>query len=1193
MAITSMRVSYLANRITVKILEGDVPESGQPLPFLITSMPTLIPIPPIPAPTPTPMILAGLTPTLPLDGFVSYAITADPTLSYMVSVPNPYGTTVGTSTGPSTPFLMKGEEYSLLPGPNGGNDLIFKNLDPVGPLLQTLTTLNEYNIANPGNTVETPGSADGKAYFVAKFNEAINQPSPMNFNVSQNGVSSQAQQVQALWQTGNVLSTTTTTNLPLSSVYLVTVNVPQGSAGTPAVTLVPAPPTITIVQEMAARPLVSEMDSGNSAGQQLIGMGPSESWLKVTLEGSAGQFLLGQNSPIPRLQYTFAPDDGWPGYTRDFSPDYAVRSVNNPSVIYLGFRSSQLGPSDNPDSIAFITSVPPITDRAGNIIGSSGSRQTPQYLDAAGEQVFSSVWEGDTTTITNASVYGYSNGANVLVDAFGGKTYLNGYDPLLPSFFTDGKPLGEDADGNPTYGVYGYRIGMDTIDLSGITGGPMIINAELGQAFVYSGVDSEEALVLDVSDYDRYILNDRASDSLDYGNAFYGTEDSEYVVVGSGGDNYLEAGNLQDPTDISADIKVKNFQFDTDGIVRETDIVDYSQLNTGITVHLGDDASEEVFVLYDDDTDSDIIIGFEGVVGSGGDDVISGSNVGNVLVGGAGKDVLMGYTDTNGAGDKLYEQAYLNNWYKGPDKNGDFQAAQFLVDSSDILYGGAGDDDIFGGAGRDMLIDLGKAEMLGSDKTGFSGDGVTTGLRDSKNKDIAENDVFWVRGDGAEKATINNFHLSKDGTGLAGRSNSANDAIMFSIDTTKLFGAMASMNTSIMTDEALYNSVYSRLTFEQIHNNVNDDIELVVNFKKDNYSEEIKVGSTIIADIGSMLNGGANRAEVVELKWLSKGDDPLYLFNPKIDMDLADFVETDEFGPSMNIAVALELLQAGTVRGTNDYGVMAAKLSDNDLDERVYNPGDKDDRILGTASDDSYEYIVQQFTPTPITPPGEPPPTIPAVITNQVGKDAIFDTGGDDVLMFESARIQDLVFSAVKVGRESKANSLKVVHNQKEALDDGDVKNEGEVVWQGHYKEGGRQAAEVLKIKGGEFEIAQAVYDYNAKGYAKGGPEITATSARDVIMVGQGAGDKFVFDFTPAPVSTGIEQTARIAGFGQNDKIDVSQFGDLADGGFTKNLAGQNSTVKLEFETGFVLNLSFQDSVSDADLNFALSSILT
>ena len=1182
-SLTNMQFSHVGDQITVKVPVAAIPDAGSPLPFTITSW--TMPTPTTPVGAQTVVNLDSVIPSAAVDGFRSYTISASPTASYMLKVGTPNG------DGPASPYMYPGDSFELQPVPHGGSGLVFKNLDTTAPQLVSITSLSSYNSANPSTPVEVPaGNADGKLYYVAKFSEGVTGVSNQSFNVSfMGGVPYSPQNVMPLWlTTGNILSTTSTGAQPAASaLHLVSV---PGSGTTPeaisyaqantAVTLKMAP-TILSVQEMNAPPT----DTGSQFGTSPTGA--NAYWLKVTLDGSADQFL-SQNPRVPTLEF------GLPGNSNSIYGPYPitvtppgasyVAAGTNPGVLYLGFNNiNNVVPliTESPISIKFQTTGGSyIIDRAGNSLVSSATVTTPKFLDATGEPVFSK-WGDDTTTISDTSLRGYANGAS-----FG----TTAYKANEPSYFTDGKPLEKDANGNPTYDSNGDRIGMDTIDLSGIKSSPIIINANKGEAYVY--VDGKAA-VLDVSDYDRYILNDRfkgTDGKFVLGNEFYGTVDSEYVVVGSGGDNYLVAGN-QGATDISSNVTVKNYQFNSTGIVAETDFVDYSQLATGITVNLGDRANAAVSVIYKDGptpTQSDTLFGFEGVVGSRGNDDIFGSNIGNALAGGAGNDELRGYT-AGALGDKLYNQTYKAAEY-GIKGTQSYKEAQFLVDSSDILYGGAGADRLYGGAGRDMLIDLGNAEMWGSD-TGRNADG-TVNLRSSADKSLAENDIFWVRGDGAETATINNFHLSKDGTGLAGRSNSANDAIMFSIDTTKLFGAtaMTSMYASFGSDEALYNYVYSRLTFEQIHNNVTNDLELVVNFKKDNSSQEIKVGSTIIADIGTMLNDGANRAEVVELKWLSKGDDPLYLFNPKIDMDLTEFVQADEFGPSMNIAVALELLQAGTVRGTNDYGVMAAKLSDNDLNERVYNPGDKDDRILGTTSADSYEYIVQQFTATPpatITPPGETP-TPPAVITNQVGRDAIFDTGGNDVLMFESASLQDLVFSAVKVGRESKANSLKVVHKQNETLDDGDVKNEGEVVWQGHYKEGGRQAAEVLKIKGGEFEIAQAVYEYNAKGYAKGGPEITASNARDVIMVGQGNGDKFVFDFD-AVASVDKTQTARIAGFGQNDKIDISKFGDLVEeGGFTKNLADQDSTVRLEFDTGFVLNLSFQGAVTDADLQFAI-----
>jgi hypothetical protein len=1131
MSLTSMLVSYVGSTITVKIPVSEAPANGLPFNMSSSMTPTFEMVP---APANVTSAVEGLEKI--------YTITVDPAQSYMVRT----GTfnVSGPQTGPSTMAMIQGESYQLQPAPFGGNVQVFKNLDPVAPQLVSITTLSAYNSANPDTTVEVPaGSADGKAYYIAKFSEGVMGVTNQSFNVTQNGASSQPQTVQSLWLTGNVLSTTTTSFSPASALHLVTVTVPINTGTTPVVTL-KTEPTIVSVQEMSAGPSTTETNSANSFGNP----SGNVSWLKVNLEASPDLSLL-QNG-TPKLSYTFAGDEFSAGRVTEVTPNYAVQGTNS-KVIYLGFNSNSVvqEPTEAPTSIAFNTTMgSQITDRAGNTLGSNTSVTAAKYLDATGEPVFSK-WGDDTTTISDASVLGYANGASVTPNV------------NAPRYFTDGMVSKDATTGKPLYESNGDRIGMDTIDLSGIKSSPIIINANKGEAYVY--VDGK-ALLLDVSDYDRYILNDRfkgTDGKFALGNEFYGTVDSEYVVVGSGGDNYLVAGN-QGATDISSAVIVKNYQFSSAGIVRETDIVDYSQLDNGVTINLGDSARQAVSVVYKDGTtQADTIFGFEGVVGSRGNDDISGSNVGNALAGGAGNDELSGYT-AGALGDKLYNQTYLTAEY-GSKGTSNYKEAQFLVDSSDILYGGAGADKLYGGAGRDMLIDLGKAEMWGSN-TGRNADG-SVSLRSSAAKDLAENDVFWVRGDGAETATVNNFHLSKDGTGLAGRSNSANDAIMFSVDSSKLGAAFAGLS-----GQALYNNVYSRLSFEQKIINT-DDIELVVNFKNTDGSS-VKVGSTIIADIGSMLNGGANRAEVVELKWLSKVDDPLYLFNPKIDMDLANFVETKEFGNALNIAVALELQQAGTVRGTNEFGVMAAKLSDNDLIKRVYNPGDKDDRILGTANNDSYEYVVQKFNES--------------VLDNNVGEDAIFDIGGtNDVLTFESAAIEKLTFSAVKVGRESHANSLRVNYEQTAALDgDSPVINRGEVTWQGHFQEGGRQAAETLQILGRDYAIAQASYEYDSKGYVKGGPKITADNARDVIMVGQGANDKFVFDVDPAAARVG--QSARIAGFDKGDSIDISSYVTKYGTATTSSIM-QDGTVEVAFgSSAFKLELTFQDAVVPADLLF-------
>ena len=1117
MSVVNTLVSYLGGQITVKVPTAAVPETGLP-PFTIMSTPYSGT--PLVAGTQTPVILSGVNPTT-AGGFSSYSITASPTSTYMVQV--------GSI---STSILMPGQNFELQL-PQGGGTMFFKNIDTTAPFLDSVTTLNAYNLANNTTYAPPSGQVDAtKTYFVAKFSEAVNNLTPQSFSVTQNGTSfTTVPTVERLTLTGTTLSTGATgpaTVYPAASLYLVAVD----NIGSNLSVALKTPPTVLSVQEMNAGPSNTETNSANSIGNP----SGNVSWLKVNLEANADQNFLTQSGGAPRLAYAFAGDEFSAGRVTEVTPNYAVQGTNS-KVIYLGFNSTQPVLTEAPSSIAFKTnSGSVITDSAGNSLVSSASVTAAQYIDSTGEPVFSK-WGDDTTTISDASVTGYATGVN---------TGSNGLDNYI-----------------------------DSIDLSGITG-RLVVNANKGDAYVYVG---NKELALDVKFYDRYILNDRYKENnvFKLGNDFTGTSlDSEYVMVGSGGDNYLIGGNQGAITsNILSTVTVKNYQFTSpSSMLPETDIVDYSRLDMGITVNLGDSARAPVTVVYKDGTtQADTIIGFEGVVGSGGNDNIFGSNVGNALAGGAGDDELRGYTK-NDLGDKLYNQTFIAAEY-GTKGTQSYKEAQFLVDSSDILYGGAGADSLYGGAGRDMLIDLGRAEMWGSDKTGLLGDG-TVGLRDSAKRELAENDVFWVRGDGTEKATINNFHLSKDGTGLAGRSSSANDAIMFSVNKMKLLEADSTLTNTQLNN---YDYIYSRLTFDQKVINT-DDVELVVNFTKRD-GTFLKVGSTVIADMNAMLKNGANQSEVVELKWLSKDDNvsgPLERLNPKIDMDAFDFIEQKEFANDLTIAIALELQQAGTVRGGNPFGLMAANLSDNLLDERIYNPGNQNDRILGTAKNDSYEYVVQKFDENnPI---------------NEVGLDNIFDIGGsNDVLMFETARIEDLTLSAVRVGRESDKNSLMVNFSQAAMLDgDAIVTNRGQVTWQGHYQEGGRQAAETLQVAGGrEYAVAKAVYEYDSKGYVKGGPEITASNARDVIMVGQGVNDKFVFDVDPAAVRA--TQSARIADFNIGESIDISSYVTKY-GAATTSMDGAGKAVVIFKDTmaptttNFTLELTFQETVTLGDLTF-------
>ena len=749
----------------------------------------------------------------------------------------------------------------------------------------------------------------------------------------------------------------------------------------------------------------------------------------------------------------------------------------------------------------------------------------------------------------------------------------------------------------------GTASGIEILDLSPLSTGPLLVDAEYGFMTVYDA--NGQVRTLEIADYDKYVLNDRytVNGEYVYGNTFYGTADSEYVVVGDGGDNVLFAGNQFSGSDKA-----------------ETDIVDYSRITIddptqGIKLDLGNSASQQVEVSYLEGAsnlvvDSDQIQGFEGVVGSSGADDIQGSNTGNYLSGGSGDDTLSGFS---GEADVLYDQAYLQQVNYGLDT---FEgSAAFDADASDILVGGEGYDTLYGGAGSDALIDLDGATMWGSEILGTDG-----GLRDSADRAVAEHDMFVVRGDGTEEgtATIENFHLSKDGTGLAGRSYSANDYLVFSADMETLindaYAADAANDTSraeemfgeYMNDardglgqnqgKNLYDYVYSNLEFTQLAGA--EDVELTATFSVEGYSTV--VGSVIIADMVGAL-GANNRADVVQLEWLTSAMvyDP-ESFNPKLDLDMLDLNGGYELFSDLNIAVALELLQAGTVRSPNEYGVMAANLDDLDLPERIYNPGASDDRIVGSVGDDSYEFIVQAFTPP------EPDGNSSTQVSFDTGRDTVFDTGGnDDALVFSDAKIEDLKFEAVRVGRESENNSLQVSFSQKATMDGGDVvTNDGEVTWQGHFRAGGRQAAEQVEVSDGaqgvsRYSIARTEYEYDAKGYVvEGSAKLAASSAFDAIMVGKADdNERDVFAFTVDATATNTEQTARIAGFDAGDKIDISDYvseygvATLAEDGSyvtfsaVADAADGNETVATD---NFVLNLSFQSDTAIQDLEFAL-----
>ncbi len=716
---------------------------------------------------------------------------------------------------------------------------------------------------------------------------------------------------------------------------------------------------------------------------------------------------------------------------------------------------------------------------AGGLSGAAFSKTDPSVVYLSTSTPLADVSNLNVSLVPSM---GYGLFGARIVDGVGNLIEL---DPGLNDFYT---LLGTEGAGFVITPETGEK-GLDTIDLSALNGS-VIISSESGEVIFTAAGQSTVTTVYDTAGFEGYVLTNNGV------NDFIGSQLSEIVYVGDGGDNVLRAGNR-----LSGDE------------APETDIVSYAATDTAINVNLGTNASADVTVSRDGIA-NDRISGFEGVIGSTGNDTITGSGIGNFLAGAGGKDIIYGE-----AGD-------------------------------DILYGGDGADELYGGSGTDMLIDLDGSELQGSDIVG------------RKSSDASEKDIFVVR----EGATIKNFHLSGDGTGLAGRSTSANDAIIFSISAAAFAGKGLDLtaffdggnpNNELLDGAGFFSYVKDHLVFNTPKEDGSGGQDLIVQFKDG--AIVFEVGNVKLDGLTEMLAGAAGEqsysAGVVQLDWLTEAFNTNQQgFNSKIDMQAVN--EASGFGDSgLNFAVALEAVRAGTVRAADVNGVMAGDMS---LGERIYNPGFGDERIIGGKTSDRYEFLVQTFEDAK----GEP--------SGAAGNDTVLDIGGYDVLSFSDVALNQLVFEAVKVGREAGENSLRVSYEQ---TDSSGTVNDGEIIWQGHFSEGGRLAAEALEVGSGSgatvYALAAARYEYDDNGYVRGGAKITSDAnygddeaafdiAADVIMVGQyGSGedaDTFVFE-------TGVEEGAAVAlidgtqeahiwNFNDGDIIDVtnyvSEFGEAS-----------------------------------------------
>ncbi len=777
--------------------------------------------------------------------------------------------------------------------------------------------------------------------------------------------------------------------------------------------------------------------------------------------------------------------------------------------------------------------------------------------------------------------------------------------------------------------------GFDTLDLFPLSGA-LNISSEAGT--VTYGSDKNAGYFV-AENYEGYILNTAA------GNRFTGSAETEYIYLGTGGGNFLDGGG-----------RVAGSQ------LRETDTVDYSRVGVddigstpisgvqlvgiagfnGISVDLGNRADAEVTVTYNGTTlDADTIIGFEGFVGSRGDDTIYGSNVGNFLAGGRGDDTIYGYSNfafngTTGAGDALYGQEglYTENY------NAEGGMAQFVADTTDFLYGGEGDDTLYGGAGSDILVDFDAADLYGA------GDQSST----RKAADApAEHDVFVVRGKNfdtvnEEIATIHNYQMSADGTGLSGRSTSANDGIIFSVSLAALV-AYDGISALVLNDNGVYEARDGKET--ELYTTVQKGLSFTSAVEGEDILVTAKFTGTLAGAVATTTVGAVRvdgiaaelsttrDASVVELDWLSELFYSGQALSQKADFSAFFAAKATEMPGDLNFAIALEETAKGTVRGVNANGVMAG---DHSLDLRIYNPGFGDDRIIGSVKADRYSYLVQDFS-------SEAAFAGTTAAPQSAGRDRIFDVGGFDELTFADAKIADLSFKATQVGRESDKSSLEVTYTQTNPnADGGALTNSGSIVWQGHFKDGGRQAAETVDVMNAagdgvdSYFLAQTEYTHNFKGQVVGGPEIVAGDVlvvktdstqtwetfADTIMVGQygkddGGRDTFVFEtgdaaaaaaanaggFTAIDGSLDDKQVVHFWNADAGDIIDltsyVAKFGgagpnagfeliesDISDGSVTVGFLS-DTTAGASTQNAFTLDLVFHSDTNTPNFNLDLS----
>ncbi|MEM7470504.1 MAG: calcium-binding protein [Pseudomonadota bacterium] len=388
-----------------------------------------------------------------------------------------------------------------------------------------------------------------------------------------------------------------------------------------------------------------------------------------------------------------------------------------------------------------------IVSGGGNdsLAGSSGSNT---ILGGSGADTISGGGGADTLDggVGLADLIDYSAiGSNVVVDLSDGSN--NQSDLLLNFEQVSGGGGSDSLIGSAGNNVIEGGLGADTI--SGLGGSDTLDGGGGGVDWLdYSLVGS--GVEVDLSDGS----NNQSDVISNFENVLGG--DGADELVGTSGSNVIEGG-------LGADTIAGAGGSDTlDGGGGLLDLLDYSDVSTGVSVNLGDGSNNQ----------SDVISNFENLLGGSGDDDLFGTSGSNLIEGGLGADTItgLGGSDTLDGGGGVFDALDYSAIASGVnvDLSDGSNNQSDVITNFEQVFGGAGSDTLSGTSGSNVINGGGGSDSLyggGGNDTINGGGGADVIYLVSGNNDViggADDDTINYAGASAGVTAILSSSLGDD-----------------------------------------------------------------------------------------------------------------------------------------------------------------------------------------------------------------------------------------------------------------------------------------------------------------------------------------------------------------------------------------------------------------------------------------------